>query len=316
MLTLFPEINPYSEQMIDVGDGHQVYVEQSGNPKGIPVLFVHGGPGGGTSPAHRRFFDPSRYRIVLFDQRGCGRSTPHASLAHNYTAALIQDMELIRDTLQIEQWLLFGGSWGSTLSLLYAQTYPERTMGLILRGIFLCRDEDIHWLYQQGANHIFPDYWRDFEAVIPAAERHDMMAAYYKRLTSDNEIARMAAAKAWSVWEGHCSTLYPVADVEAHFGEPHLALSMARIEAHYFVNKGFLEADQIRRDAHKIAHLPTVIVHGRYDMVCPVKQAFELHEVLPDAQLHIVRDAGHTAMEPGTIDNLVRATNDFVRRLA
>jgi len=316
MQTLFPELNPFSEQMIDVGNGHRIYVEQSGNPKGIPVLFVHGGPGGGTSPAHRRFFDPARYRIVLFDQRGCGRSVPHASLEHNHTAALIEDMEQIRTALNIDQWLLFGGSWGSTLSLLYAQAYPERALGLILRGIFLCRDEDIHWLYQHGANHVFPDYWRDFEAVIPVPEREDMLSAFYARLTSDNEIARMAAAKAWSVWEGRCSTLHPAADVEEHFADPHLALSMARIEAHYFINKGFLEPDQILRDAHKIAHLPTVIVHGRYDMVCPVKQAFELHAALPQAQLHVVRDAGHTAMEPGTIDNLVNATNDFARTLA
>ncbi|MCV6588236.1 MAG: prolyl aminopeptidase [Marinobacterium sp.] len=316
MLTLFPDIHPYRERMLETGEGHTLYVEESGNPAGIPVVFVHGGPGGGTAPAHRCFFDPERYRIVLFDQRGCGRSTPHASLENNHTSALISDMEQIRQALGIEQWLLFGGSWGATLSLLYAQAHPQHVLGLILRGIFLCRDEDVHWLYQQGANHIFPDYWHDFEAVIPQDERHDMLQAYHNRLTSSNEIARMAAAKAWSVWEGRCSTLQPSADVEDHFADPHLALSMARIEAHYFINRGFLAENQILRDADKIAHLPTVIVHGRYDMVCPVKQALELHAVLPEAQLHIVRDAGHSSMEAGTIDNLVRATNDFACRLA
>lgn len=316
MLTLYPEINPYSEQWVDTGDGHQIYVEQSGNPKGIPVLFVHGGPGGGTAPQHRCFFDPARYRIVLFDQRGCGRSTPHASLENNHSAALVGDMEQIRTALGIDQWLLFGGSWGTTLSLLYAQAHPGNVLGLILRGIFLCRDEDVQWFYQSGANQLFPDYWQDYEAVIPEVERADMVSAFYQRLTSSNEIARMSAAKAWSVWEGRCSTLNPRHDALEHFSEPHLALAMARIEAHYFVNKGFMEPNQILRDAHKIAHLPTVIVHGRYDVICPLKQALELHAVLPQAELHIVRDAGHSAFESGITDNLVRATNDFACTLA
>mgnify|MGYP001094669260 CR=1 FL=1 len=316
MLTLFPDIHPYAERFIDVGDGHRLYIEESGNPKGIPVLFVHGGPGGGTSGAHRCFFDPSRYRIVLFDQRGCGRSLPHASLQANTTQKLIADMETIRTELGIDQWLLFGGSWGSTLSLLYAQAHPARVLGLILRGIFLCRDEDIHWFYQQGANALFPDYWQEYEQEIPVAEREDMVAAYYQLLTSGNEIARMSAAKAWSVWEGRCSTLDPDNDVVDHFADPRVALAIARIEAHYFVNKGFLESNQILRDAYKIAHIPTVIVHGRYDVICPVKQAFELYDVLPQAKLHIVRDAGHSAFERGITDNLVQATNTFAQKLA
>lgn len=316
MLKLFPDIHPYSEQMLDVGDGHRLYVEQSGNPNGIPVLFVHGGPGGGCSSEHRSFFDPSKYRIVLFDQRGCGRSTPHASLEANTTTHLVADMELIRNSLSIDQWMLFGGSWGSTLSLVYAQKYPERVNGLILRGIFLCRDQDISWFYQQGANALFPDYWQYYEAEIPAADRHDMVSAYYQRLTSDNEIARMSAAKAWSVWEGRCSTLDPNPDTVEHYADPHLALSIARIEAHYFINKGFIEPNQILNNADKIADIPTVIVHGRYDVICPVKQAFELYNALPHSELHIVRDAGHSAFEQGITDNLVRATNSFAVSLA
>lgn len=316
MLKLFPDIHPYSEQMLDVGDGHRLYVEQSGNPNGIPVLFVHGGPGGGCSSEHRSFFDPAKYRIVLFDQRGCGRSTPHASLEANTTTHLVADMELIRNALSIDQWLLFGGSWGSTLSLVYAQTHPERVNGLILRGIFLCRDQDITWFYQQGANALFPDYWQEYEAEIPKADRHDMVSAYYQRLTSDNEIARMSAAKAWSVWEGRCSTLDPNPDTVEHYADPHLALSMARIEAHYFINKGFMEPNQILNNADRIADIPTVIVHGRYDVICPVKQAFELYNALPHSELHIVRDAGHSAFEQGITDNLVRATNSFAVSLA
>lgn len=316
MLKLYPDIHPYAEHRLKVDDIHTLYVEESGNPNGLPVLFVHGGPGGGTSGAHRCFFDPAKYRIVLFDQRGCGRSTPHAELAGNTTQALIADMERIRERLGIEQWLLFGGSWGSTLSLAYAETYPERVLGMILRGVFLCREQDLHWFYQRGASALFPDYWREYEEVIPEAERHDMLAAYYKRLTSDNEIARMSAAKAWSIWEGRCSTLDPNNDVVDYFSDPHVALAMARIEAHYFINQAFLEPNQLLRDADRIRHIRTVIVHGRYDVICPIEQAFALYEALPQAELHIVRDAGHSAFEPGIVDNLVRATDDFARSRA
>jgi len=311
MNTLYPDINPYKQHHLAVDDIHTLYIEESGNAQGIPVLFIHGGPGGGTSTYHRCFFDPEKYRIILFDQRGCGQSTPHAELQGNNTDNLIQDIEKIRQHLQVDQWLLFGGSWGSTLSLLYAQAYPEQVLGMILRGIFLCRDQDIQWFYQQGASAIFPDYWQDYEKIIPENERQDMLSAYYKRLTSDNEIARMSAAKAWSVWEGRCSTLDPNADVVEHFGDPHIALAMARIEAHYFINKAFLQPNQILRDASKIQHIPTVIVHGRYDIVCPIEQAFALYKVLPQAELHIVRDAGHSAMEAGITDNLIKAAKQF-----
>lgn len=311
MNTLFPDIHPYKQHHLTVDDLHTLYIEESGNAQGIPVLFIHGGPGGGTSSFNRSFFDPEKYRIILFDQRGCGQSTPHAELQNNTTAHLISDIEKIREHLNIDEWLLFGGSWGSTLSLLYAESFPERVSGMILRGIFLCRDRDIHWFYQEGASAIFPDYWKEYQKVIHQPERGAMLQAYYKRLTSDNEIARMSAAKAWSVWEGRCSTLDPNNDIVEHCADPHIALAMARIEAHYFINKAFIEPDQIIRDAHRLRHIPTVIVHGRYDVVCPIEQAFALHDVLPQAELHIVRDAGHSALEAGITDNLIKATNQF-----
>ena len=316
MNTLYPDIHPYKQHQLAVDDIHTLYIEESGNAQGIPVLFIHGGPGGGTSSFNRCFFDPEKYRIILFDQRGCGQSTPHAELQNNNSTHLIDDIEKIRTHLNIDKWLLFGGSWGSTLSLLYAQAYPDRVQGLILRGIFLCRDQDISWFYQKGASAIFPDYWKDYQQVIPEAERGDMLTAFYQRLTSDNEIARMSAAKAWSVWEGRCSTLDPNSDVVEHFGDPYVALAMARIEAHYFINQAFIEPDQIIRDANKIAHIPTVIVHGRYDVVCPIEQAFTLYEALPQAELHIIRDAGHSALEPGITDNLIKATKQFALSLA
>ncbi|SEQ84826.1 proline iminopeptidase [Amphritea atlantica] len=316
MNTLFPDIHPYKQHYLAVDDLHTLYIEESGNAQGIPVLFIHGGPGGGTSSYHRSFFDPEKYRIILFDQRGCGQSTPHAELQDNTTAHLISDIEKIRLHLNVDEWLLFGGSWGSTLSLLYAESFPERVSGMILRGIFLCRKRDIHWFYQEGASAIFPDYWKEYRKVIPEGERTDMLQAYYQRLISDNEIARMSAAKAWSVWEGRCSTLDPNGDIVDHFGDPHIALAMARIEAHYFINEAFIEPDQIIRDAHRIQQIPTVIVHGRYDMVCPIEQAFALYDALPQAELHIVRDAGHSALEAGITDNLIKATNQFAQSKA
>ncbi|SFG98232.1 prolyl aminopeptidase [Neptunomonas qingdaonensis] len=316
MRTLYPELFPYKEHQVQVDSGHSLYVEESGNAEGIPVLFIHGGPGGGTSGAQRRFFNPEKYRIILFDQRGCGRSTPHASLENNTTQNLIADIEKIRLLLGVDQWLLFGGSWGSTLSLLYAQSHPEQVSGMILRGIFLCRPQDIHWFYQQGASAIFPDYWQDFTNQIPAKEQDNLLSAYHKRLTSKNEIERMSAAKAWSVWEGRCSTLDPNPNIVEHFSDPHTALSMARIEAHYFMNMAFIKNNQIIEQAGNIAHIRTILVHGRYDMVCPIEQAYALHQVLPNAELHIVRDAGHSAFEAGTTDNLIRATDDFARSRA
>lgn len=315
MRPFYPAIRPYASHRVDVGDGHSLYVEECGVQEGVPVLFVHGGPGAGCSEQDRRFFDPEKYRIILLDQRGAGRSRPHAELAANTTHHLIADLERIRDHLQVERWLLFGGSWGSTLSLLYAQAFPERILGLVLRGIFLCRKADIDWFYRQGASCIFPDYWQDFVAQIPTDERDDLLHAYHRRLTGDNEITRMAAAKAWSLWEARCATHDPSPQVVARFGSPQVALAMARIEAHYFVNDAFIREDQIRDEAHRLAIIPTVIVHGRYDVVCPVDQAFALHEVLPHAELEIIRDAGHASSEPGTLDALIRATDRFAREL-
>lgn len=316
MRTLYPEIQPYVQHSLAVDHPHILHVEECGNPAGIPVLFVHGGPGAGCEPYHRQFFDPDRYRIVLFDQRGCGRSRPHAVLEGNTTGALVADMEAVRQHLGIERWLLFGGSWGSTLSLVYAETHPERVLGLVLRGIFLCRPQEIRWFYQEGASRLFPDLWEDYLAPIPDPERSDLVSAYQRRLSSENELERMGAAKAWSLWEGRTSTLRGSKAVEDHFGDPYTALSLARIENHYFMHDSFLEPDQILRDTHRLAGIPGVIVHGRYDVVCPLENAWALHRAWPDAELHIIPDAGHSASEPGTVDALVRATDRFAERLS
>jgi len=314
MQTLFPDIQPYAIHQLAVEAPHLLYVEESGNPEGLPVLFLHGGPGAGCQAWNRRFFDPERYRIVLFDQRGAGKSTPHAHLEGNTTQALVADIETLREFLGIERWVVFGGSWGSTLGLAYAEAHPSAVIGLILRGIFLCRDQDIHWFYQDGASHVYPDYWADYVKVIPEAERGDFVSAYHRRLTGSDELARMAAAKAWSVWEGLCATLRPNQSVADHFSDPHVALALARIEAHYFVNKSFMQPHQLLSDARRLGGIPGVIVHGRYDMVCPLDNAFALHEAWPEAELQIIRDAGHSGAEPGIVDALVRATNDFARR--
>lgn len=315
MQILFPNILTYAEHQLAVDSVHNLYIEECGNPEGIPILFVHGGPGAGCSRYDRRFFDPDRYRIILFDQRGAGRSTPHAELQDNSTALLVEDIEAIRKYLKIDRWALFGGSWGSTLSLLYAQKYPEQVLGMVLRGIFLCRDEDLQWFYQSGAHRIFPDYWKEFISVIPEEEHGDLMQAYYARLTGSNELAKMAAAKNWAIWEARCATLRPNPDVVHDFADPHLALSLARIEAHYFVNKAFIEPNQIIANADKLAGIPGVIVHGRYDVVCPLDNAIALHEVWPDSELHIVRDAGHSSHEPSIVDALIKATHDLALEL-
>lgn len=315
MLRLFPEINANKTYRLTVDAPHVLYVEESGNPDGLPVLFVHGGPGAGCEGKQRRYFDPAVYRIILFDQRGAGRSRPHASLELNTTAHLVADMEVIRTHLGIERWVLFGGSWGSTLSLVYAEAHPQRVLGLILRGVFLCRRQEIHWFYQDGAHRIFPDYWQDFVHPIPEQERHDLLHAHYRRLTGDDEIARMASAKAWSVWEGRTATLTPKKEVVDFFSDPHVALSLARIEAHYFVHDSFLAPDQILRDAHRLKPIPGVIVHGRYDMVCPIDSAWALHQAWLEAEFIIVPDAGHSASETGIIDALVRATVNLPSRL-
>lgn len=315
MLVLFPEIKPYRSDFLPSQDPHQIYFEECGSPDGIPVLFVHGGPGGGCSTADRSFFDPKRYRIILFDQRGAGRSKPHAELMHNTTQGLIDDMEALREHLGVERWMLFGGSWGSTLSLLYAQAFPERVMGMILRGIFLCRQKDLNWLYQGGAAHVFPDYWQSFLKPIPEPERHNMLSAYYQRLTSANQLAQMAAAKAWSQWEAQCATLRPNQELVSSFTNPHMALAMARIEAHYFMHDGFIDDNQILNNMANIQHIPGMIIHGRYDMVCPLDNAVALYELWPESELKIIRDAGHSSREPSIVDALVRATQEFAHRI-
>ncbi|MBU2885594.1 prolyl aminopeptidase [Gilvimarinus agarilyticus] len=315
MLMFYPEIKPYARHQIAVDAPHELYVDESGNPDGIPVLFVHGGPGAGCGKYDRRFFDPELYRIILFDQRGCGRSTPHAELGGNNTQALVADIEKIRLQLGVDKWVVFGGSWGSTLSLVYAEAYPEHVLGLILRGIFLCRDQDLHWFYQHGASSIFPDYWQDFLAPIPEGERGDLMSAYYQRLTSDNELQMMSAAKAWSLWEGRCATLRPNQDVVDAFSNPFKALALAKIEAHYFTHKAFLQDNQILANADKLSGIPGMIVHGRYDMVCPLDNAFALQKAWPEAELQIIRDAGHASREAGIVDALIRATDAMARKL-
>lgn len=315
MHKLFDPIEPCATHSLPVSGVHRLYVEECGRRDGLPVVFVHGGPGAGCEPWHRQFFDPSVYRIILFDQRGCGRSTPHAELAENNTAALVSDMEAIRNHLGIDRWVVFGGSWGSTLGLVYAETHPEHVLGLILRGIFLCRPRDIHWFYQEGASFLLPERWEDYLAPIPEAERHDLVGAYYRRLTGDDEVTRMAAAKAWSLWEAHASTLLPKPAVVDHFGNPHTALSLARIECHYFMHDSFLKVDQILENAGRLAGIPGVIVHGRYDVVCPVEQAWALHRAWPGAELHVVPDAGHSALEAGIVNRLVMATEQTATRL-
>ena len=301
--------------MLAVSTLHTVYWEESGNPEGVPVLFVHGGPGAGTEPAHRRFFDPRRYRIILFDQRGSGRSTPHAELADNTTWTLVEDMESIRTLLGIERWVLFGGSWGSTLALAYAETHPTRALGLILRGIFLLRSSEIHWFYQNGASWLYPDAWEDYLAEIPGSEHGDLVAAYHRRLTSPDPAVRVSAARAWSVWEGRTSKLLPSDDMIARYGEDEFALAFARIECHYFVHRGFFHRDdQLLAEVGRVRHLPAVIVQGRYDVVCPLRSAWDLHRAWPEADLQIVGDAGHSAFEPGIEARLVGAADLFVTR--
>ena len=308
---LYPALQPYKMEWLDVGGGHSVYIEQSGNPAGVPILFVHGGPGGGTSPIQRRFFNPQKYRIILFDQRGCGKSQPHAELKNNTTHDLIADMEHIRTYLDVDRWGLFGGSWGSTLALLYAQKYPHRVRSLILRGIFLMRQKELDWFYKDGAGRMFPEAWSRFSGQVPEAERDDLIKAYYRRLTEpafDRE--RLTFAREWSLWEGSTVTLVPDEEQRAHSVDPVFALAFARIEAHYFLHKGFLDDDnQILRDAGKLIDVPTTIIQGRYDTVCPPVSAWELSKAMPWAKLKMVPVAGHSAFEPSIQHELICATD-------
>jgi len=310
--TLYPPIEPYDTGYLEVGDGHDVYYEQSGNPAGKPALFVHGGPGGGGDVDARRFFDPYRYRIVVFDQRGSGRSRPHASLEANTTWHLVADMERLRRHLGIDRWLVFGGSWGSTLALAYAETHPSTVSELVLRGIFLLRQVELEWFYQFGASMLFPDLWQSYLAPIPEAERHDLLGAYHRRLLSGDPAVQREAARAWSVWEGATSSLLPNPKREERYGAPEFALAFARIEAHYFVNRGFFSHEnQLLDGVDEIRGIPAVIVHGRYDVVCPIDTAFELARRWPEAELEIVPDAGHSAYEAGITAALIEATDRF-----
>ncbi len=311
---MYPPVQPYRQGMLETGDGHQVYWELCGNPQGKPAVFLHGGPGSGCSPAHRRLFDPARYKVLLFDQRGCGRSLPHASLENNTTWHLVADIERLRsEILQAEQALVFGGSWGSTLALAYAQTHPQRVSALIVRGIFTVRREELLWFYQEGASWLFPDVWERYLAPIPPEERHDLMAAYRKRLTSPDPQVQLQAAHAWSQWEDHTITLLPSPAHSQSHSDDRAALAFARIENHYFVNQGFMEEGQLLRDAHKLHGIPGVIVQGRYDACTPMRTAWELHRAWPQAEFHVVDDAGHAFDEPGNLAQLLAATDKFSR---
>ncbi|MBS0358041.1 MAG: prolyl aminopeptidase [Proteobacteria bacterium] len=308
MQAFFPPIKIYAEHKLKVSSIHELHIEECGNPDGLPVLVVHDGPGTGCEEYHRRFFDPEVYRIILFDQRGAGRSTPHAELNENTTQDLISDIEAIRNHLHIKKWILFGGSWGALLSLLYAETHPQVVAGLIVFSVFLGREKDINWFYQKGANLFFPDYWEEFIQPFPKEEQDNILMAYNKRLTGNDELARMSAAKAWSLWQARCSTLQPHANVIDHFSDPHLAVGLASIESHYFLNRCFLEENQVLDNIDKISNIPGYIIHGRYDVMSPLKRAWELHKAWPSSELYIVRDAGHAAKEPGIIDALILAT--------
>jgi proline iminopeptidase len=310
--TLYPELEPFDSGMLPVSPLHTLYYEQSGNPHGKPVVFLHGGPGAGCNGKCRRFFDPRVYRIVLFDQRGCGRSTPHAELRENTTWDLVADIERLREHLRIERWQVFGGSWGSTLALAYAETHPGRVTELVLRGIFMLSSFELRWFYQEGASALFPDRWESYVAAIPPDERGDMIQAFYRRLTSEDRATRVNAARAWSMWEAATSYLHVNDENVNKWGEEDFAIAVARIECHYFVNRGFLQSeDQLLKNVESIRHIPAAIVQGRYDVVCPMQTAWALHRAWPQAQFDIIADAGQSAFEPGNTDALIRATDGF-----
>ena len=310
---LYPHIEPFNDAIVAVSDLHTIHIEESGNPNGKPVIFLHGGPGGGIEPIYRQYFNPQKWRIIIFDQRGCGKSTPHAELKDNTTWDLVSDIEKIRKYLNIDDWVVFGGSWGSTLALTYSISYPEICKGLILRGIFLLREKEINWFYQEGCSYIYPDAWENYISLIPQEEQSNLIKAYYKRLRSTNRETRINAAKAWSIWEASTSKLYQSKKSLHHFEKDDIAEAFARIECHYFVNKGFFKSDSwILDNISIIENIPIVIVQGRYDVVCPMISAWELHKKLPSAEFFIIQDSGHSMTENGIIDKLVYATNKFV----
>ena len=308
---MYPRIEPYDAGFLDVGDGHLVYYERVGTPGATPALFLHGGPGGGISPDYRRLFDPARYDVLLFDQRGCGRSTPHAGLDANTTWHLVADIEKLRVLAGVEKWVVLGGSWGSTLALTYAETHPGRVSALILRGVYTVTKAELDWYYRFGVSEMFPEKWERFQAPIPEEERGDMIAAYRKRLTSGDAAVQLEAAKAWTIWEGETITLLPEPETSDKFGDGHFALAFARLENHYFTHHCWLEEGQLLRDAHRLKGIPGAIIHGRYDMPCPLRTAYSLHRAWPDAAFHLVEGAGHAGSEPGILDRLVRETDRF-----
>ncbi|WP_429929864.1 prolyl aminopeptidase [Agrobacterium vitis] len=309
--SFYPEIEPFETGDLDVGDGHVIHWERVGTKGAKPAVFLHGGPGGGINPNQRRVFDPALYDVILFDQRGCGKSTPHAHLEANTTWHLVADIERLRDMIGAEKWLVFGGSWGSTLALAYAQTHPERVSELVLRGIYTLTKAELDWYYQFGVSEMYPDRWEHFIAPIPVEERHDMISAYHRRLTGEDKAVQLACARAWSQWEGATISLIPNVQQIENFGEDHYAIAFARLENHFFMNRIWMEDGQLLRDAHKLKGIPGVIVHGRYDMPCPLRYAWGLSKLWPDADLHIVEAAGHAMSEPGILDQLIRATDRF-----
>jgi proline iminopeptidase len=309
MQILYPNIKPYATHHVAVGDQHTLYVEESGSVDGIPVVVVHGGPGAGSHPDQRRFFDPQKYRIILFDQRGCGQSTPQGELENNTTQKLIADMEKIRETLAIEKWVVFGGSWGAALSLLYAQAHPQHVQYLMVRSVLLARENDLNWFFKHGANQVFPLQWRDFVKLIPRAERQDILGAYNKLLNAPNELTRMAAAKAWSAWNRQCATFNPPSPNQMHTA----SLRLARIESHYFTNRCFIEENQILNNLLKMREVSGTIIHGHYDMICPLNNAVELHEGWGKSTLEIIHTAGHASSEPALTDAIIRATQTYAK---
>lgn len=315
MSELYPPIHENRHFYLKVDNDHEIYVEECGNQEGQAVIFLHGGPGAGCELYHRQLFDPEKYRIILFDQRGCGRSHPHASLKNNTTQDLISDMEKIREELHINKWVVAGGSWGSTLALLYAQSHPQRVSGLIVRGIFLATKAELEWFYQEGANNIFPDYWEEFIEPVAKEDRHDLLHAYHKILMNNNEIARMRAAKAWAIWEARTASLQPNSSILEHFNDPRNAHSIACIETHFFVNNCFIEENQILDNMGKIKDIPGYIIHGRYDMICPIKQAFDLHKRWPSSEFYVVNGAGHSVAEKGITAALIKASNELLKYL-
>ena len=314
MLPLYPEIKPYTRHMVPVDDVHELYVDESGTPDGIPGFFLHAGPGSGCEFDSRSFFNPEKYSIILFDQRGAGRSQPHSDITNNTTQTLVEDIEKIRTFLKIDKIMLFGGGWGSTLGLVYAETHPENVLALVLRGVFLGIEQDINWIYQEGVSRFYPDHWEDYVAPISADERDDLLAAYGRRINGTDELARMGAAKAWSRWEADCSSLHPNPRLVKHLTDPHRAMARCKIGVHYYSNQCFLEENQILRDASVLKDIPGIIVHGRYDMLCPVQNAHDLHAAWPISQVFLVREAGHSATEHALIDALIRATRDMALR--